>query len=252
MADGISAQDGKSAGPPGQERAGRPRAKSEQTRELILATAMRLFEERGYDKTTMRAIAKEAGVSVGNAYYYFGSKEHLIQGFYDGMSREHTLVARTALVGRTDFGDRLHTAFVTWLRCAAPYHEFAAQFFRNAADPDSPLSPFSEESHPARALSVALYRDVLMESDLGPKIDEELAELLPEILWLHQMAIVLYWVFDRTEDCERTRQFVDRCTPMVARLVSLSRYRIFRPVVRDAKGLIRDFIVPAVSRAPKP
>ena len=41
------------------------------------ATALRLFRERGYEATTMRAIAKEAGVSVGNAYYYFGSKRDL-------------------------------------------------------------------------------------------------------------------------------------------------------------------------------
>ncbi|MGP3983882.1 TetR family transcriptional regulator [Streptomyces sp. KR80] len=235
-----------------EQAAGKPRAKSEQTRELILETAMRLFEERGYDRTTMRAIAKEAGVSVGNAYYYFASKEHLIQGFYDRMAQEHTLAARAALAGRTDFAERLDITLTTWLRCAAPYHEFAAQFFRNAADPDSPLSPFSEESHPARSLSVALHRDVLMESDLAPKIDDELAELLPDILWLHQMGIVLYWVFDRTPGCERTHQFVQRCTPMVARLVGLSRYRVFRPIVRDAKQLIRDFIVPVAARVPKP
>jgi AcrR family transcriptional regulator len=30
----------------------------------------------------MRAIAERAGVSTGNAYYYFGSKEELIQEFY--------------------------------------------------------------------------------------------------------------------------------------------------------------------------
>ena len=40
---------------------------------------MRLFRENGYEATTMRAIAKEAGVATGNAYYYFGSKEELIQ-----------------------------------------------------------------------------------------------------------------------------------------------------------------------------
>ncbi|GGO88585.1 hypothetical protein GCM10012280_29760 [Wenjunlia tyrosinilytica] len=60
--------------------------------------------------------------------------------------------------------------------------------------------------------------------------------------------VALYWVFDRTPDCERTRRFVERCTPPVARLVGLSRYRIFRPIVRDAKQLIRDFIVPATGR----
>jgi len=41
--------------------------RGEATRRAIVETALRLFRERGYDKTTMRAIAAEAGVSVGNA-----------------------------------------------------------------------------------------------------------------------------------------------------------------------------------------
>ena len=52
--------------------------KGQQTRSNILETALGLFQERGYDQTTMRAIATEAGVSLGNAYYYFASKEVLI------------------------------------------------------------------------------------------------------------------------------------------------------------------------------
>lgn len=227
-----------------------PAAKSDRTRALILETAMRLFEERGYDRTTMRAIAKEAGVSVGNAYYYYESKEHLVQGFYDRMSHDHALVARAALAGHTDFGERLDIGLRTWLDCASPYHEFAAQFFRNAADPDSPLSPFSEDSHPARAVAVQIWREVLMESAVAPKMDAELAEMMPDILWLHQMGVVLYWVFDRSPGQERTREFARRCTPVVARLVGLSRYRVLRPLLRDAKQLIRDFIVPTLARVP--
>jgi hypothetical protein len=66
------------AGPtetPQPDQAPDPLSKGEQTRALILETAMRLFQERGYDKTTMRAIAAEAGVSVGNAYYYYEGKD---------------------------------------------------------------------------------------------------------------------------------------------------------------------------------
>ncbi|WP_329565243.1 TetR/AcrR family transcriptional regulator [Kitasatospora sp. NBC_01266] len=224
-------------------------AKSEQTRALILETAMRLFQERGYDKTTMRAIAAEAGVSVGNAYYYFEGKEFLIQGFYDRMTHEHALDARARLAGQSDFAQRLRIALESWVDCAAPYHEFAAQFFRTAADPDSALSPFSNESHPARATAVELFREVLDGSDLGPKVDPELDELLPDLLWLHLMVVVLYWVFDRTEDTERTRAFVRRCSPLVARIVTLSRYRVFRPLVRDAVGLVRDFVLPTIGRS---
>lgn len=223
--------------------------KSEQTRALILATAMRLFRERGYDKTTMRAIAQEAGVSVGNAYYYFESKEFLIQGFYDQMTHDHARAATSRMEGVRDFAARLEIALGAWLDVAADYHGFAAQFFRTAADPDSSLSPFSNESHPSRATAVELFREVLAGSDLAPKLDAELAELLPELLWLHLMIVVLYWVFDRTPDTERTREFVHRSTPLVARVIGLSRYRLFRPLVRDAKGLIQDFILPTIGRA---
>ena len=40
--------------------------KSARTRSAIIDAALALFRERGYDATTMRAIAAEAGVSVGN------------------------------------------------------------------------------------------------------------------------------------------------------------------------------------------
>jgi AcrR family transcriptional regulator len=243
------------AGPAGEVPGGRalPKTgKSEQTRALILETAMRLFKERGYDKTTMRAIAAEAGVSVGNAYYYFASKEFLIQGFYDSMTYDHAADARARMEGHRDFADRLEIALASWIDCAAEYHGFASQFFRTAADPTSSLSPFSNESHPARATAVQLFHEVLSGSDIAPKLDAELAELLPEILWLYLMIVVLYWVFDQTPDTERTREFVRRSVPMSARVINLSRYRVFRPIVRDAKGLIQDFILPSIGRNAKP
>ncbi|WP_439145171.1 TetR family transcriptional regulator [Streptantibioticus silvisoli] len=207
---------------------------------------MRLFRERGYDNTTMRAIAAEAGVSVGNAYYYFKGKEFLIQGFYDRLTRDHAELTSQRLTAVPDFADRLRIAIDAWLDTAAPYHGFAAQFFRTAADPDSALSPFSAESHPARDTAVAVFRDVLDGSQLGPKVDPELDELLPDLLWLHLMVVVLYWVFDRTDDTQRTRAFVARCAPLVAKIVSLSRYRVLRPMVREAVALVREFVLPTL------
>ena len=216
-------------------------AKSEQTRALIMDTALRLFRDRGYDRTTMRAIAEEAGVSVGNAYYYFASKEHLVQGFYDLIAEEHRQRLPAALAGKRDLGDRLRTALDVWIGIAAPYHDCSAQLFKNAADPASPLSPFSAESAPARDAVIDLYRDVLAGSNA--KVDADLAALLPELLWLYHMGIVLYWVYDRSPDATRTTRLVARATTVVARLIALSRFKILRPMVREAKDLLSEFVI---------
>ncbi|MER5179496.1 TetR family transcriptional regulator [Streptomyces sp. NPDC002896] len=224
--------------------------KSEQTRALILETALRLFQERGYDKTTMRAIAKEAGVSVGNAYYYFAGKEHLIQGFYDRIGAEHQAAVRPVLERETDLEARLAGVLKAWLDVAAPYHEFAAQFFKNAADPDSPLSPFSPESEGPREDAIALHREVLAGSKA--KVPEELRDVLPELMWLSQMGLVLYWVFDRTEGRERSYRLAERGARLTARGVSLARFRVLRPLVHEVHELFTDFLPGMTKVLPDP
>jgi AcrR family transcriptional regulator len=211
--------------------------KSEQTRARIVETALRLFKERGYDRTTMRAIAAEAGVSVGNAYYYFDSKEHLIQGFYHLVESLHAEAVVAILPEYRDFESRLRQTMLAWLDVAAPYHEFAAQFFKNAADPASPLSPFSAESAPAREASIDIYRRVLDGS--SAVVPSSLAAELPRLLWLYQMGIVLFWVHDRSAGTERSRDLVDRTVPLVARLVAISRYRLLRSTVDQVVDLVR-------------
>ncbi|MGW3949993.1 TetR family transcriptional regulator [Streptomyces sp. NPDC004752] len=226
--------------------AGRSPSKAEQTRALILETAMRLFQERGYDRTTMRAIAEEAGVSVGNAYYYFDGKEHLIQGFYDRIAAEHRGAVRAVLDRETDLEARLAGVLRAWLDVARPYHEFAVQFFKNAADPDSPLSPFSAESEHAREAAIGVHREVLAGS--RTKVPEELRDALPELMWLSQIGLVLYWIFDRTEGRERSYRLAERGARLTARGVSLARFRVLRPLVHEVHELFTDFL-PGMTRA---
>ncbi|MGW9030366.1 TetR family transcriptional regulator [Streptomyces sp. NPDC055722] len=224
--------------------------KSEQTRALILETAMRLFQERGYDKTTMRAIAKEAGVSVGNAYYYFEGKEHLIQGFYDRIAAQHREAVRSVLEGETDLERRLAGVLQAWLDIATPYHEFAVQFFKNAADPDSPLSPFSPESEHARLEAIDVHKQVL--AGAKTKVPEDLRDVLPELMWLAQMGLVLYWIFDRTEGRERSYRLARRGARLTARGVALARFRVLRPLVHEVHELFTDFLPGMTKMLPNP
>jgi AcrR family transcriptional regulator len=210
--------------------------KAARTRAVILETALRLFRERGYDETTMRAIATEAGVSVGNAYYYFASKEHLIQAFYDEAFVRHEAVARPIMEAETELTARMIGVMEAWLDVMEPYRAFAGAFFKNAAEPTSPLSPFSAESAPARHASIALWRDVIDGS--GTKVSKALREELPELLWLYFMGIVLFWVHDSSENAARTRLLARRTAPMVVRGIALARLPVLRATIADLVALI--------------
>lgn len=53
-----------------------------QTRDRIVATALRLFSERGTSGVSMRELADAAEVTVPGVYYHFASKAELIQAVY--------------------------------------------------------------------------------------------------------------------------------------------------------------------------
>ncbi|MGY1437261.1 TetR/AcrR family transcriptional regulator [Streptomyces reniochalinae] len=54
------------------------------TRELILASARGEFAERGYDKASVRAIARGAGVDAALVHHYFGPKEQVFAAAVEG------------------------------------------------------------------------------------------------------------------------------------------------------------------------
>jgi AcrR family transcriptional regulator len=211
-----------------------PRA--EQTRAAIVAAALDLFRERGYDAATMRAIAERAGVSTGNAYYYFSSKEELIQEFYTRNQAEHLAACREVLAAETDLAARLRGTLRAQVEVMAPYHEFAATLYKYAAEPASPLSPFSPQSSPARQASIGLFRDVVdgSRARMGPGVRDR----LPELLWLYSLGITLYWVHDRSPGCSRTYQLIDATVPVVTQLVSASRLPVLRKALADLTGVI--------------
>lgn len=214
-------------------------SRGEQTRTLIVDTALRLFREQGYEATTMRAIAAAAGVSVGNAYYYFPSKQHLVQAYYAQSQDLHAEAARPALDREATFEGRLRGVLLARVDSMQSEQAFAVAFFRYAADPESPLSPFSEESAPAREMSTELYREAV-EGARDLKVPANLREQLPSLLWLYQMGVVLFWVHDRSKDAQRTYALVERTVPIVVRLVGLARYRLLRGLADDVLDLTRE------------
>jgi AcrR family transcriptional regulator len=56
----------------------RTRAEMEETRALLLATARKVFTERGYADTSMDDLTAQAGLTRGALYHHFGDKKGLL------------------------------------------------------------------------------------------------------------------------------------------------------------------------------
>lgn len=211
-------------------------SKGDQTKALILDTALEMFRERGYEETTMRAIAQKAGVSLGNAYYYFGSKEFLIQAFYQRLHDDHLAIAVPALENEETLKSRLLTVVRLKIESMSPYHQFAGVLFKTAAHPRSPLNPFSDESDPVRQASIDLFAKVV--EGTKARIPKDLRAELPYLLWVYHMGIVLFWIHDQSPKHRRTYRLIDNTIELVDRLIHLASNPFMRPLRKQALRLV--------------
>src|SRR6266540_6392160 len=77
-------------------------AKSDLTRERILAAARRLFNEQGTSVVSTNHIAAAAGLSPGNLYYHFADKQEIIRGLHAQYAAAHEDRWRPGPDGRVD------------------------------------------------------------------------------------------------------------------------------------------------------
>jgi AcrR family transcriptional regulator len=213
-------------------------SKAELTRSLILETALEMFGERGYEETTMRAIAEKAGIALGNTYYHFRSKEHLIQAYYDRMRETHLESCAEVLKKEKSLKGRLQGVMDRILDNMEPYHQFAGILFKTAADPLSPLNPFSPESEPARRGSVALFAEVV--GGAKQKIPQDLEAELPTLLWLYHMGVVLFWIHDNSAKQKKTRRLTERTVEIVTRLIQLASLPLMGPLRKSVLRLVTE------------
>jgi len=215
-----------------------PPNKGERTKQRILDSALELFREHGYEATTMRMVAEAAGVSLGNTYYYFASKDLLLQAFYREVHEAHVAAATPALARARTLHDRLLAVMLAKLDVIEPYHRFSALMFRSAADPESPLNPFHPASADIAREGANLFAEALTGS--STKLPKELAAELPDLLWTYSMGVVLYWIHDRSPRRQKTRRLIERTVELTTTAIKLAANPLLRPLRRKVLDLVRE------------
>jgi AcrR family transcriptional regulator len=179
--------------------------KRDATRRHLVERALALFQERGVEGTTMRDIAKAAGMSLGAAYYYFPSKEALVFAFYEDNQAE---VERLELAGslRDQLGALLHAK----LRSIHDRRHMLGTIVQRLIDPGDPLSAFSAQGRDIRERSIELFAKPLREAGLPA----ESVGVAAHALWLFQLGIMLVYINDSSPGQKRTHGLVDDARDM--------------------------------------
>ena len=76
---------------------------------------------------------------------------------------------------------------------------------------------------------------------------------LPRVLWLYQMGLLLFWVYDSSSAQTRTRQLFQKSLSIVVNLIRFSSLPLMRPVRKLATDLFEivygeEATVPEVAR----
>lgn len=99
-------------------RKGRLTGKSAHSRAQILDAAAQLFRRQGYSETTLRQIAKAAGMQAGSIYYHFGSKDEIVdEVLATGMKDIYKLVEKTVatLGAEASYRERIERGMIAHL-----------------------------------------------------------------------------------------------------------------------------------------
>jgi AcrR family transcriptional regulator len=210
--------------------------KAEETRRRIYDAALQLFREKGFEQTTMRDIARQAGVALGGAYYYFASKEAIVLAFYAEMEERGDQSTIEAIGKHKKLRERIRIILENRFELLAPNLRFLSALFQHSPDTDDPLSPFSAETQPIRDQAIGLFQLALEGGDV--KVPADLMPHLPRLLWLYQLGLILFWIYDRSERKTRTQVLTDKSLSLVVNLIRISGLPLMRPVRKTVLELL--------------
>src|SRR3972149_4870503 len=125
--------------------------KKETTRSRIVASALALFQVRGFEATTTKAIARKARVAEGTVFNYFPTKEDIALHFME-LEVEHAMatVRANARLRKAPIEEKLFVLVQTQLEFLAPHERFIGAAVVQALKPGSKLGLFSPAAQERR------------------------------------------------------------------------------------------------------
>jgi AcrR family transcriptional regulator len=194
---------------PTEKSPGRRAAAKQVTRTRIVAAALRLFETKGFDATTTKAIAAKARVAEGTIFNYFETKEDIALHFFElEVDAAIAAVRRKASLREAPLEEKLFALVQSQIDYLAPYEKFIGAAFVQALRPSSKLA-FSLRAMALRTRYLAFVQELIDES-LPKGGANALTWVAPQAFWIYYLGVLLYWLHDESAAKQNTLAFLDR------------------------------------------
>lgn len=212
-----------------------PTAQGAAARERLYTTATQMIAARGYEATTLRDIAKQAGVSVGLLYRYFPSKQAVVLALYDELSSDYA--RQTADLAPGKWRDRFLIALRTSLQVLEP-HQMALRALTPVMVGDPEEGIFSSRTAFSRLRVQQVFEKAVTEASDAPK--QPLAAALGRLLYLLHLAVLLWWLLDKSTNQRATAALVSLIQQLVPSAALALRVPPVRKFVISVDALIRE------------
>ena len=195
---------------PNRRALGRRAQNKQAIRNRIVKAALSLFQTKGFDGTTTKAIARKAGIAEGTVFNYFRSKEDIALYFFEQeVGHAVAAVRDNPRLRKAPLEEKLFALVESQLEYLAPYERFIGAALLHALKPSSPLGPFSHRAMELRHRYLGFVEELIEES-IPRNRQNPLAFLAPEVFWIYYLGTLLFWLYDSSEDKQNTLAFLDR------------------------------------------
>jgi AcrR family transcriptional regulator len=180
------------------------------TRARIVAAALQLFQTRGFEATTTKAIARKARVAEGTVFNYFPTKEDIALHFLEQeVDQAIATVRGSPRLRRRRLEEKLFALVHRQLELLAPHERFIGAAFVHALRPGSKLGPFSPSAQALQFRYLAFVQELVDEAIRRGEIAPT-GWWTPHVFWIYYLGVLLYWLNDASPRKQQTLAFLDR------------------------------------------
>lgn len=191
--------------------------------DTLLDTAMRLANERSWEKLYLHEVATELNIPLHDIHQHFAQKDDLVEAWYDRADRAMLRAAQAPGYLELTLHERLHLLIMRWLDSLAEYKTVSRDMLLYKLEP--------AHLHLQLQGLLRISRTVQWLREAALQDSTHLRRIIEEVgLSSLYLQTFLYWMTDSSAGQSKTRRFLHRRLKLVDRCEhTLDRFTAWLP-----------------------